>query len=341
MNYLNAPMESESRARLIVHIGAPKTGSSAIQSALYRASLSLSRSGNTKIFIPDVNLTLDGTIEGHQVWAFEQIRQDLPLGRKKLEDLISAAIARHKNPTIVISAENLSNPNGCARIFERLPGVDIQVVLYIRRQDNYLLSAWQQWYCKVYDDIWTWLLESIGIEGDWCRCIQDWERIASSGRVLVRIFDRNKMIDRDVVSDFLMVTELRDQLPPFDRVDVPINPSFSEVVSRLGRHGTTLFKDAHDNGFFDAVHELTGSKYFRKEGESPISVRQRSALLKFYAQSNEWVRAKYFPELPYPLFSAPDSSEVVYSSAETSASAELGLLADLFYGLYKRTKEEK
>lgn len=325
---------SISRLKLIVHIGASKTGTSAIQTFLAKNKDTLRNSG---ILVPDVNLDMVGEVEGHQVWFFESKKDDLPKGKAVLEALIARVRAEAYFHTIIISAENLSNPNGCARIFEGLNDVDVDVCLYIRRQDDYLISAWQQWFCKVYPDFWTWVIPELGRTANWKRCIEDWERVAVGGKVKVRRYSRAHLDGGDVVEDFASLIGLVgiESLKLDERSQV--NISLSEVVTQLGRLSKGAFSDAHDNQFFEAVLDLTGRSYVRPTGESELSVHQRVAIIDAYRDSNQWVRNKYFPDSTGDLFSYPGQEEVKQIvGGDAEVAKQIGLLTDMVFELYKR-----
>ena len=185
-------------ANVILHIGAAKTGSSAIQSFLKKNHLAFSKLGYV---VPDSVLGLTQAVTGEHVWAFQERiaanDQDGLCAR-----LAAAAKLAGDGKTLLISAENLSNMGNHRFLKKFAEAYDIKVVLYIRRQDDLLTSAWQQWHCKVEQDFQAWLLKGIRLYGHWDRLANDWETVAGPGKVSVRLFDRATMVGGDLLYDF-------------------------------------------------------------------------------------------------------------------------------------------
>ena len=75
-------------------------------------------------------------------------------------------------------------------------------MLYVRRQDEFLLSSWQEWYCKESSDFWAWLTRNVGMEGDWKQPLLEWEKVAPRSKTRVKVYDRQGLINGNVVDDF-------------------------------------------------------------------------------------------------------------------------------------------
>jgi hypothetical protein len=128
--------------KLIVHIGANKTGSSAIQRFLSANNLALRAEG---IIIPDNEFRIVDKIQGFHVFGFQKLLKSPLEGRKQLEDAIDAVdVAYPRATAILLSAENLAANPAAPSLFENLvKRYDTKVIIYIRRQDEYILSSWQ------------------------------------------------------------------------------------------------------------------------------------------------------------------------------------------------------
>src|SRR5215207_11620002 len=104
--------------KLIVHIGANKTGSSAVQRFLSMNNLALRAEG---IIVPDNGLRVADKIEGHHVWGFQDLLKDASEGRKQLEAAIDAVDLAHPSASaILLSAENLAANPAAPSLFEDL-----------------------------------------------------------------------------------------------------------------------------------------------------------------------------------------------------------------------------
>jgi hypothetical protein len=320
--------------KVIVHIGANKTGSSAIQKFLSLNCEALRKQG---LVIPSQDFTLSSQVSGFHVFAFEELFRN-PRGRQQLEAAMNViADSQVGAKAILLSAENLAaNPAGPALFTGLVEKFDVQIILYVRRQDEYILSSWQQWYSKVSDDFWAWAIGVAGTLGDWRAYLQRWEAVVPRAQITVRVFERARLDGGDAVLDFYNRLGLD---APFESMRYPqdkVNPSFSDAVMDLVKGNKLIFKSAHDSDFYNFVLEMTGDRYVRKSRQSSITFAQRLAILQKYADSNRWVQETYFGGGSGGLFSNPLESDFDHASPETMQAEKMEFLATLLYGLHKK-----
>jgi hypothetical protein len=319
---------------LVLHIGANKTGSSAIQAFLRLNAAELARSG---LFVAPSDLSLDGEISGQHVWFVEELLSDIPAGGRRIARRIDKLMAGlPEDARLLISAENLSNGTGAERVFGGLAETyDVQVLFYVRRQDELLLSSWQQWESKISGDFWAWLTDCVGIRGNWRSVLQAWENVVPRNNITVRIYERSRMPDGDVIADFARALGLSERLSELQRPEGVVNASYADAVVELAKGNRALFHDKHDNDFYNAVEQLTEGRYHRNPRESVITHEQRRAILRRYVESNEWVRAHYFPDLP-ELFVRPKPADYIVLDGDGIEARKWELAASLIFGIAKR-----
>ena len=314
-----------------------KTGSSAIQMFLNRNSAVLRREG---IIVPDENMTLSTPVTGDQVFFFDRLRLGITdRAEQEIADRLGDLFGLEGTRQVVVSAENLADPDGlCASWFKGAAALyDTEVVIYLRRQDDLLVAAWQQWYAKVtediWDDWWSWLVTCVGKFGDWRTVLLGWESVVGRERMRVRIYEPAHLIDGDAVEDFQQFLLIRHGVELVS-LDGPINASFREAIVDLVPGGA-LFRDSHDERFYEFVEAVLGDAAHRRRGESPITYRQRLAILSRYAESNRWVRTKYFDgfDVPDELFGAPRPEDYGRLSREELTHQQLQVLARLVFEL--------
>lgn len=328
--------------KLTFHIGAGKTGSSAIQRALAFSKQHLADRG---IHIAPVDLEPGGNVGGQQVFALQKIRdmdldQARPMFARKLAALV-ADIESRGGKQLVFSGENLSNPFPWADVIaESTVDHEVEVILYIRRQDSYLLSAWQQWTLKQGIPLGKWLIGVVGITGDWRLPIEEWEKIASDGHMIVRLYERNRLVGGDVAQDFFAACGL-----PTDQLNqsIVVNHSYGIAAEELALSSSNVFKDAHDSGFFEFLDRYCQDAHLRQPGESRLSFDERQAILGRYRESNQWIRDRYFSgpgheDLPATLFAPPRPDEGRMPGANEIADQKLAILTELLYGMYKESQ---
>lgn len=321
--------------KLILHIGANKTGSSAIQEFLALNARALRKEG---IVVPNADLELADQVEGFHVWSFQELFADPEDGRKnKLAPAIQRIFENEPGASAVLfSAENLAANPAALTLFEGLEGeYEIRVVLYIRRQDEYLLSSWQQWNSKITNDFWAWAVSNLGILGNWQLYLENWERVVPRHRIMVRVFDREKLEGGDVIADF---SGLLGVAAPFESFAYPkdtANPSFSAAVTDLVKGNKLIFDNAHDNDFYNLVEQMTGDAYIKNSRESALTFAQRRSIVQRYADSNRWVKENYFPDTPGELFPPMQENDYYYLSPEAIQKQQLEFLTTMIYRMYR------
>jgi hypothetical protein len=242
---------------------------------------------------------------------------------------------------IILSAENLSHPTRWAALFEGLADAyDLRILFYLRRQDEYLLSAWQQWDSKESRDFWAWVTRHVGILANWRLTLQEWEKAVPQDRVDVRVYDPRQLLDGDVVTDFASVIQSTIALEP---VDKRINPSFNAGVLDLVSGNRALFDSIHDNGFFRFLEEMTGSAHLSVRNEATITFEQRLAILERYEGSNAWIHERYVKPRSEreTLFDPPQRSDYEELTRDAIEQQKWSVVADLLYQLYRRMPRRK
>ena len=286
--------------KLLVHIGCAKGGSSAIQKGLRINREALAARG---IAVPGHDLRPGAHVSGSHGIFFESFlrdrrAEDIP----DLADLLDAQADECDAASVVLSAENLSNPTGFERVFEKLTQrFDISVVFYARRQDDYLASAWQQWDVKSGDSFLLWMIKSIRfLRGDWYATLAPWADTFGDERIVARVYDRQRLVRGDAFLDFLDVLGEDDE-----GLERPgeTNPSFSPMLSRLVEGRAYLFDGPNDQAFYRSVSELASDLVQRRDDEPGIfTAGEANAVMGVYVQSNERFRKRYLPHIKPPLF---------------------------------------
>jgi hypothetical protein len=321
-------------SRLILHIGANKTGSSAVQSFLRLNVKSLRSLGYR---VPDRELGLSDKVTGEQVFAMQGLfnRGDRAGLVVKIKLLMQAA-----ERSVIISAENLSNGQNFQFFNQALDGIDCKVILYIRRQDELLTSSWQQWNSKREVDFNGWLILALQRIGHWQRCIDGWESVVGAGNVTVRPYQRSDLVNADVVDDFVCLLGLPEPVHEFVKPPSLVNPSYTDAITPLVSGSKFLFDGEHDNRFYEMVADLTGEAFVTQQKVSLLSRVQREKLIEFYRPQNEAICRKYFPGRAR-LFEAVDHSKYDYLTPDELTKRQMEFLASLIFGLYKKTKPDE
>lgn len=327
------------KKRLIVHVGANKTASSAIQKFLSLNSEELRGLG---LIVPSQKFEIAPQVSGYHVFGFEELLRHPEEGRERLEQSLKRIAHSQPEPTtIVLSGENLAAHPQAPQLFAGLvDDFDVEVILYIRRQDEFLLSYWQQWNSKAQTDFWAWVTSVVGMLGNWRTYIENWEKAVPRECIKVRLFERSRMVGGDAIQDFC---EILAPGLPFEQFLYPsgvINPSFSDAVMDLVKGNDLVFRDAHDNDFYKFVEEMTGTRHIKRGRHSSISFDERSAIIQRYSVCNSWVKQHYFPEVEGDLFTPPLESDYHYPSQQQIDQEKFEFLATIVYRMYQNGEKE-
>ncbi len=217
-------------ARIILHVGAGKCGSSALQTHLTRNPVLHHRDGTVwryGAFDRYLNLTA-GT--GLRKADFRGYVASPNLN--KLEESDPSALLRLANElkaldTVILSNEGLlCMPDLAGQFFGAL-GIPVTVVAYVRPQVDYVNSAWWQWgawaCAERADDREKWLTKRIR-QAQFCDYLDRWQAFDVVERIVVR------PLPRDVVTDFLDAFGVEK---PEGMVTQRANPSLPGPVLRL------------------------------------------------------------------------------------------------------------
>lgn len=318
--------------RLVLHIGAAKTGTSAIQ-AFIRANLSfLDRNG---FVVPSRLIKLRPEVTGEHVLGLQSL-----LNESQPTRLIDAFETLRENlppeKSLLMSAENLSNLGNHVWFKDALRQYDTKVILYLRRQDDLLMSAWQQWHSKIRSDFDAWIIDALSQYGHWDRIITDWESVVGEGNVTARLFDPNAFAEGNLLRDFLdaLGLDATSQEPEFEIGTV--NPSLSDIITPLVAGNRDIFKDSHDGEFQNFITSVMGEHYTDKRKVSLISRAQREAIMRHYEGINQRVCRAYFPNRER-LFAPIDHSRYQYLDPQEMMQKQLRFLTHLLYRVSKRS----
>ena len=325
-----------SRRSAIVHIGMPKTGSTAIQGFLKDNRQCLNEHGCHFAKAPG--------IRNHAMLATYAIGEDARRGlmrrsaevsfdwnifesqlpfriRKEVEDLPSSI------STVIYSSEMLANGITDERRVLRLRDImmplfeNIRIVVYLRRQDEAAVSAYTTALRAGGRTRFDILPDSESIDRyDYRRVLDVFAGGFGAGSVVPRIFERATLVDGDAVKDFLHVCGL-------DRMVV--QPGKKPLV-----RGSALRADAQEflRRFNTLIHEreIVGRKNISVLVDSTSNIGKprlpcRQAVQDYYAMYrdiNEEIRARYFPDRP-SLFAEDFSRYPEINDAEAYSDANL------------------
>jgi hypothetical protein len=291
-------VEARPARRLVLHIGAPKTGSTALQKFLFDNRDALRGHGWT---YPPVSLRGYGHHDlafliagGYPEWATPQ---DTPLST--LVAQLAEALAGDEH--VVLSSENfylLADPQRVARTLADAGLTSdrrVSVVVYVRRQDEAQIS----WYNQI--------VKAQGFSGtmadslsqwdalwDYAAVLERWAAVFGADTVVVRPYQAQDMAGGDIRQDFVRLVGLPGDAfaYPEEAVNTRLNRDVLEFQRLVNRLPLTIQEKRR---FHRELMELTtaaaGSALF---ADAPLlSADDRRAILDRYAPGNARVAQRY------------------------------------------------
>lgn len=233
------------RSTLYVHIGAPKCASTSIQQLLFDNAEILGRHG---FAVSDENMNF-GSRGDNPLWFIQDlIDRNAEEGPQVIADRVKQLAGRRG----IVSAENLNNPLAAPLFTEAAKHADIELLYVVRRQDDWIYSAWKQWYSKVGISLSSYVESALTIgEPDYPKTLQAWNAVVPRGNIRVVSLD---LLDpaSSIELETLKWLGLSGRGDDFKRTDVSANESFDfRILDLLSRH-----KGAYDNPHDRRIEEF-------------------------------------------------------------------------------------
>lgn len=282
--------------RVVLHIGTGKTGTSTLQRALYRARHRLRRTG---VDYADLGLEVLDHF-GERIPAHYGLFDLLRAGDGAGHAALRGYLARSDAGTTIFSCEDFYHhldEGAIAALASALSDYRVTVVCYIRRQDEYVDSAYRQRVkvgaaAKPFEEF---LLrhtdESFldSVHANYERMLGPWERQFGLGQIALRLFEPTRFADGDLLRDFLLAAGLGEaplRLGPRDRSNTALPAELVTVLRAANTWGVVP-----DTCYPRFVADLRAR--FEFVDYPLLSPQQRRAVLANYAAANARLFARY------------------------------------------------
>jgi len=299
---------------LYLHIGTPKTGTCSIQEFLEtHAEVLRQRSIVAHIPCP---------LEEKGTW---RVRNLIELARKGDDPAAVNAwinrfvrdVEQDQADTMIVSEELLWNVLGNPRrkhFFTRLLSAlqqvaEVHVLVYLRRQDNFLMSAYQQRLksgrmngltCR------QWIQRHNGIRQTDYRARLEWLLpLVGKEKVLVRAFESSQFFQGSLVADFMkqVGVEIDEHfLVSAKKINVALSPLVSEIIRCLG-----FFPSDRETVMPLLLLVWAGDdRCVSKDREHRfLSPTERRRILRKHRAGNRWVAKEFLGREDGVLFDDP------------------------------------
>jgi hypothetical protein len=298
--------------RAVIHIGAIKTGSTTIQRALAGHRADLLAAGVAYAQAPGAENHLALAVHAvpdavRDLWQHVAMDGDTDAFRARLEAALASEIAALPPAvrTVIFSNEHCQAKIERREEVERLRALlaphfaEFRIVLYIRRQDQLVVSAYNE---HLKDggadrDVFARLREEWLSSLDYAARLALWAEVFGRESVTVRLFSREDFVGGDLLTDFCTAAGIAPLRPTALRLPVQ-NASLRADAQRVLRWCNDRFgAPAPTDGWAGRMRRRLLHRLRRDvtgTGCMPSQARAR-AFLRHFDEANERLRAAWFP----------------------------------------------
>jgi hypothetical protein len=330
----------------IIHIGAPKTGTTAIQQYLFKNREYLAQQG--------VLYPLGGLLKvGHHIVgaAVFPARADRLQGMARDEALQTSVHAIRKEieelrpRTVILSSEylwgNLS-PDSIQPLLRPFSDCRISVIAYLRRQDLLAQSLYiQAVKGGLSDSFRAWLRRVVDSDKagfDFHSVLSSWKNAGTSVEIVARVYEKSRLTG-DICSDFLGAV-CPNVMAPTSQVARPVNSSPDRMTVELVRLVSSKIADAELRA---AVRKRVLSNSPARTLFAPMnymSTAEAVALVERFGESNARVAQDFLDRPDGILFHETISQDKPENAADPTYESVLERLTELLPSISDRREKK-
>lgn len=237
------------------------------------------------------------------------------------EEVISEANAV-PDKNIVISSENFCllrfDIEQIYKIREYLSHYTVKIVIYLRRQDKYLISQYRQFIGanKYSDSFQQFIIEQKWLI-DYYQIIKPWQQVFGTKNIIVKIFEPDQF-KNDLIDDFLDAIDYSQNRSDLIKTSMQsVSPSIKETnlkqyFNQITQDWFSVTPKQYHNQYLTKLNNklkkrLSIEKVINKIPDyilsnQLISVEERIELLKEFEESNQKVARQYLGQTNGKLF---------------------------------------
>ncbi len=335
---------------IYLHVGMPKTGTSALQMFLGTNREALEKDGfyypNFTVRFPEVGANRNG-----HFLKYVQFRKDEPADYmqcvKELKEMISA------HDKIILSEEALWGKQSKKNWWKSVKKwanelcVDLKIIVYLRRQEDLVESLWNQkikGFQKQTESFSEFLHNKSYdyLPLDYEKALAEMSKYFGEENLIVRSYDFSRFVGGNIYGDFLDSIGLKlDNKYVTDENPTNISLPVDAVEIKRIINMNAVYAEMTGVNFYDQVirDAYGGIKTGKKDKRTMFSDEELATIQNEYQQSNEAVAKQYLNRTDGQLFSERKAKEIYSANEEEMFSAAIKILAGGDLYLYQRIEE--
>jgi hypothetical protein len=227
-----------------------------------------------------------------------------------------------KDKNIILSSDVFSHFRN-TEMLEKLKGIfkncDIRIIIYVRRQDNYLESLFSNHVLRSYNA----RIKDFNIEVKsadrwpyWDKIIGTWAGVFGKENIIVRPFEKEQFVGGSIYTDFLSILKIgniKDYDTSVGVVNRSFKPEITEIIRRFNR--LALLKNERKKKIISIITRYLRSKkndeIYKCKKDHILSPKERINILREFENSNKKVAITYLNRKDEKLFyeNWPDINE--------------------------------
>ncbi|MCI8307295.1 MAG: hypothetical protein HFH14_04525 [Lachnospiraceae bacterium] len=301
--------------KLYLHIGTPKTGTSTLQHFFSNNREVLENKGIYYPLWPEYDSLLDGGKEstfGNFGWI-ERVAMDDEHKKEIIEDIFE------KYDNVLLSTECIwietKDKSAFLRWLKDICDIDIRVIVYLRRQDDYLEAQYRE-YVRVLQftdsihEVFDCNSASLGEVKEtlnYLSILNDMADVIGKNNIIIRPYEKGQFRNNSIIDDFLYLLGLTPD-KAYKMPEKNYNPSMSndalELKRRMNKSGIATIKELNDCFYetlmIDGIESAISNSpvHFK----SMLSAEERSDFMKQFEKSNEQIAREYLGREDGKLF---------------------------------------
>jgi hypothetical protein len=328
------------------HIGAPKTGTTAIESFF-----TLNRNLLTKL-----GYLYPGTeLDHHQIAQemYDAIRSQSSINSNSNCIKVLQEIQNTDAHTIIISSDWFYSMGGALQLQQTIEqtladSIAVKIIFYGRRQDYAYQSAYQQ---RLKPS--TRKPEKVSIseslqdkkylrEFDYFYKLDEWKKAFGKDAIIVRVYEKNQFYNNDLIQDFLHIIglELTDnfQLPTEEQSNISMGPDSMEFMRLINLNTENKNLQKY---WLKSIMDID-----RKNERTPfnlLSPHERLEIIQSFNESNQRVAREYLGREEGKLFyeALPDPDEPWEPYEGLTVEKVVPIFAQIIYNMHQNLLREQ